>query len=512
MPDKILQPLAKAEKITPVGNQPEDDMIGRYYKNPILNKAAALVLGADADEEIDVHSPRAGLNLLGAMAGVGGLIKGAKAIGAGWKAADEAMTPIASDLYGLSEAPYGRRQFFYRASGAPKKAAILRKQASPGIIANIADKFDQMKGAYDLMGKVIKQPGGGIAQQGKILGALENEADTIAALHKKHGVLNDNLGTVREWDEHGIPQVMMKNDSWNNSPLPVLDESAYEDLGRGHRMPMIDVEDSREISRNANPVYRLWDNMSQATRQKRGDTLRFLNRTVPRNVVGVSPEGRAGYKDAMDKVAATVELRREPSEKLSNAFNARTKAINERTGGRSFYELSPEESDRILQEVQALPYDREIDDLREQLSGLDEANRVYRKEASTAAKKGTILMPSKPDNVRNLFQKALIEYDTNKADRMLGKYAEESLNEFGDSVGGVEGELIRAFIKEKIGASKQNVSDEVMDSLAQQLGFELKDINPAAAARLAQTRKSAIGSAVQGYKNRFLKPLPPEKK
>ena len=168
MPDRILAPLSKAETISPVGDQPDDDMIDRYFKNPVLNKIMEMTLGASKQEEIDPHSPRAGMAILGALAGVGGMIKGAQKIGQAWKAADEGITPIMNDVYGLSEAPYDRRNFFYRASGAPKKAAILRRQASPGIISDIASKFDDMKGKYDILGTLIKQPGGGIKQQGQV--------------------------------------------------------------------------------------------------------------------------------------------------------------------------------------------------------------------------------------------------------------------------------------------------------------------------------------------------------
>jgi hypothetical protein len=167
---------------------------------------------------------------------------------------------IAEDVYGLSEGPIGRRQFFYNISGAPKKAAEARVNQTPTQIQNIADE--------------LANPNMPAAQRHAILQKLEREADLVSVLQNKHGVLNESLrgavepgGHIRNWDRTNELRTSI-----------------------------------------AKPITDLISRVSPGTERKIRPTLDFLSRTGRRTVMQDDPAALAAYDKAVESYRRAVKV------------------------------------------------------------------------------------------------------------------------------------------------------------------------------------------------------------
>lgn len=97
------------------------------------------------------------------------------------------LTPIAADKFALREGPTDRRNFFYRATPAPRKAAEARVSMAPGVVESATKKISGLNKG-DLPGRA------------KQLKKVRDEAKMVDALQEKYGILNENIaGTTNPY-------------------------------------------------------------------------------------------------------------------------------------------------------------------------------------------------------------------------------------------------------------------------------------------------------------------------
>lgn len=200
--------------------------------------------GAFSGKLPDEPDPVDGLLML---AGAGGLAKGGRRL---WQAAtaETKLAPLMQDKFALSEAPMDRRNFFYRASGAPKKLAEARVNASPALLENASLQLSKIDAAnpevwvqktldeklpqdmFHRMRRVLKPNRKASMERSKVADKIAEEATLVDKLQTKYGMLNENPAVKAE-TVYGKPK---KDYSYNNPDEPhryadtVGSKSAYD--------------------------------------------------------------------------------------------------------------------------------------------------------------------------------------------------------------------------------------------------------------------------------------------
>lgn len=131
------------------------------------------------------------------------------------------LTPIAADKYGLSNAPTDRRNFFYRATPAPRKAAEARVSMAPGIVENATKNISRLDK-------------GNLPGRAKQLKKVRDEAKLVDAIQDKYGLLNENIaGTA---DPYQALNPMRRDLEWvdfsGEDPLQGLLKNVHSSTAR----------------------------------------------------------------------------------------------------------------------------------------------------------------------------------------------------------------------------------------------------------------------------------------
>lgn len=188
------------------------------------------------------------------------------------------LAPIASDPYALAEGPIARRQFLYKASGVPNRAAAARAKLSPQVLESVVTQLQGMP----------KFP---IAARGQVLGKLTKEKTLLEALHDRYGVLNESIRP----DPYPSPDRFNPNSLW---------ASGYD------------------VIPGTDKWQKLKDILSAGTERKYRDAIKTILRTRPREIVKDKEtyvQARDAFPDLMDEVS---QLHDEGSERADDLFRS----------------------------------------------------------------------------------------------------------------------------------------------------------------------------------------------
>lgn len=387
-------------------------------------------------------------------------------------------TSVRADPYALSDAAHGRRQFLYRASGAPKKAAQARVEMMPKTIRQVTNALDSLP-KYDMPGRA------------KQLDKIREDASLAEQLQDRHGVLNDNAVPPRKYGDYG------KMNRGFSETYPLDENSNYY------------TSESEFGSDSGNAVGNLRGSISSSTERKLREKLATLSRTAPRMENKVTDSVRDALNDVKFRQANLRQIYNDISDgsRKEQLDILRAHDLENQTsyyGGEGYVTSKqrqagyPEEVIDRLRKLRQDAGDRMVP-VRRKLDELDTQYRELIKQREVVRAKLDL-----PD----FMKKALENYDrriasakefdagpsrkdwwlSNRLSR-VGPDAENQLRILVGQIGGPEGELAKQMMEAHLSGTsmakgiEQAIADRVMGELEKRTGLpisKVRDVTQAA--------------------------------